>query len=94
MQSHCIVIGFNITRESTFVEVKKFWYSYVKKFSKTNLICLIGSKIDMYIYEEVDSEEARDFAKENNLRYFEISCKARRGIDRFLEDLKNEIIKL
>ena len=38
--------------------------------------------------------EARDFAKENNLRYFEVSCRTGKGIDKFLEDLKNEIIKL
>ena len=89
----CIVIGFDITMEYTFVEVKKYWYPTVKRILKTNLIYLIGNKIECQ-YEGVLSLEARDFAKENNLRYFEVSCRTGKGIDKFLEDLKNEIIKL
>ena len=89
----CIVIGFDITMEYTFVEVKKYWYPTAKKILKTNLIYLIGNKIECQ-YEGELSLEARDFAKENNLRYFEVSCRTGKGIDKFLEDLKNEIIKL
>ena len=39
--SDCIVIGFDITTNSSFDEVKKYWYPTVKKILKTNLIYLI-----------------------------------------------------
>ena len=92
--SDCIVIGFDITRRCSFDEVKEYWYPTVKKILKTNLIYLIGNKIELYIQEEVPLEEAKNFAIENNLRYFVTSSKERIGIDEFLKDLKNEIIKI
>ena len=92
--SDCIVIGFDITTNSSFDEVKKYWYPTVKKILKTNLIYLIGNKIDIFNNVGVDLEKAKNFAIENNLRYFETSCKTGQGIDEFLEDLKNEIIKI
>ena len=36
--SDCIVIGFDITMNNTFDEVKKYWYPTAKKILKTNLI--------------------------------------------------------
>ena len=92
--SDCIVIGFDITMNNTFDEVKKYWYPTAKKILKTNLIYLVGNKIDIYNNVGVNLEDAKNFAFENILRYFETSCKTRQGIDEFLEDLKNEIIKI
>ena len=92
--SDYIVIVFDITKKETFDDVKKCWYPIVKKILKTNLIYLIWNKIDLYEQEEVDPEEAENFAIENNLRYFATSCKTGKGIDKFLLDLKNEIIKI
>ena len=91
--SDCIVIGFDITVKKTFEKVKEYWYPTVKAVLNTNLIYLIGNKIDDYEHE-FDLEEAKNFAVENNLRYFEISCRHRIGIDDFLYDLKNEIITI
>ena len=66
----------------------------MKSFSNAILIYLIGNKIDMYEKREVNKEEAKSFAKENNLRYFEISCKSGEGIKDFLNDLTNELNNL
>ena len=51
------------------------------------LIYLIGNKIDLNERREVDKEEANEFAKSENLRFFEISCKTGEGIKEFMDDL-------
>ena len=92
IDSDVVILGFNITRYETFEEVKKFWYPYIIENSKADFIYLLGNKIDLY--DEVfnyEEEEVRNFAKENNLRYFEISCKTRAGISQFIDDLVNEV---
>ena len=92
--SDCVVIGFDIADKSSFDEVKEYWYPTVKEILKTNLIYLIGNKIDLYENAQVDLKEAKNFAIANNLRYFETSCLTTKGIKEFLDDLKNEIIKV
>ena len=92
--SDCIILGFDITLESTLLEIKNCWYFFVKEYSSAKLIYLIGNKIDKYLDRKVSEEEARSFAKEKNLRYFEISCKTGEGIPAFFNDLISEIVKI
>ena len=68
----CAVLGYSITDKQSFEELKKFWYPTVKEY--TDLIYLIGNKADLFMEEKVSEEEARLFAKENNLRFFLTSC--------------------
>ena len=53
---------------------------------------LIGCKTDLYEYQTVSSEKAKEFAEQNNLRFFEVSNKYKNGINEFIEDLANQII--
>ena len=91
----CIVLGFSVTEESDLMDIKNSFYPRVKKYPNIKLIYLVGNKIDVEDEErKVDKEEALNFAKENNLRYFEISCKTGEGIQEFYNDLINEIVKI
>ena len=63
-----------------------------KEFSNVKLIYLIGNKIDLE--RKVLEEEARNFSKENNLRYFEISCLTEEGVQGFFKDLVTKITKI
>ena len=92
--SDCIILGFDVTLESTLLEIKNRWCFFVKECSSAKLIYLIGNKIDKYLDRKVSEEAARSFAKENNLRYFEISCKTGEGIQAFFNDLISEIVKI
>ena len=88
----CIILGFNVTRKKTLFHIKDFWYPETKDLSSVKLIYLIGNRIDEE--REVDKEEAMKFAKENNLRYFETSCKTGEGVEDFFNDLINEVSKI
>ena len=91
----CIVLGFSVTNKSDLMDIKNSFYPKVKEYPNIKLIYLVGNKIDVEDEErKVDKEEALNFAKENNLRYFEISCKTGEGIQEFYNDLINEIVKI
>ena len=89
----CIVLGYDVTRKNSFENIKTFWYNLAKDFSNTNLLYLLGNKIDLKENISVSSSKARNYCKEKNIRYFEISCLNSVGIKEFLDDLTNELIK-
>ena len=64
-----------------------------KENADVNLMYLIGNKIDLFDRREVTEDDAKKLAMEYNLRYFETSCLTRSGIQEFIKDLANEIIK-
>ena len=88
-----IVLGYDVTRKGSFDNMKTFWYDFVLEFSNTNLLYLLGNKIDLKNERKVSRIEAKNYCKEKNIRYFEISCLASIGIKEFLDDLTNELIK-
>ena len=90
--AHCIILGFDVTNKETFIQIKNYWYPTAKNLSSVKLIYLIGNKIDEK--REINKEEPMNFAKENNLRYFETSCKTKEGVEEFFNDLVTEISKI
>ena len=88
-----IILGYDVTNRDSFDNIKTFWFDYVKDFSNANLLYLLGNKIDLKERISVSSSEARNYCKEKNIRYFEISCLTAVGIQEFLDDLTNELIK-
>ena len=88
----CIVLGYDITRKCTFEDIKYYWISDIKSAYNPKLMYLIGCKIDYYENQTVSSDEAEEFAEENNLRFFEVSNKNNKGVNEFVGDLANQII--
>ena len=43
----CIVLGFEVISDESFKEIKDVWYPYAKENTDTDLIYLIGNKIDL-----------------------------------------------
>ena len=92
-KKNCIIIlGFEVSRKETLLSIKEYWYPESKKFPNAKLIYLIGNKIDLE--REVLKDEAKNFAEENNLRYFETSCLTGEGVQEFFKDLVTEISKI
>ena len=87
----CVILGYDITRKDTYENIKNYWYPESKELSNANLFYLIGNKADLYDQEEVSEQEAREYAKNNNMRFFLISCLNNTGIKEFVEDLAEEL---
>ena len=89
----CVIIGYDINNKNNFKEAKNYWYPIAKQIEGCKLIYLIANKIDLNEKKEVSREEANEFAKSENLRFFEISCKTGEGIKEFLDDLIINLIQ-
>ena len=94
----CAILMFDVGIRESFDELKNLYFYYMDNFNDMKLKYLIGNKIDLILNNEnerkVSKKEALEFAKENNWRYFELSCKDNIGIKEFNIDLINEIIKI
>ena len=70
-----------MTNRKSFEVINKF-IQIVKENLINPKLVLFGNKIDIEKEEwEVTSEEAKEFAKKNNLPYFEMSAKTKQGIN-------------
>ena len=92
-ESDYVVLGYDITSRQTFKGIKDYWYPTSKELTGSDLVYLLANKSDLYLQEEVEEEIARKYAEENNIRFFRISCKDNSGINEFLDNMINEIIK-
>ena len=90
----CAVLGYDITRRESFDNINSFWYPLSKENSNANLFYLIGNKADLYEDETVSENEARDYAKSNNMGFVLISCIKFIGIKEFLDDITEQLIKI
>lgn len=85
--AHGFLIFFDVTKRESFNMINK----YITKIKDTNdslEIILMGNKIDDDDKREIYKKEAKSYAEDNDIKYFECSCKY--GIN-ILEAL-NEII--
>ena len=50
-------------------------------------LIIVGNKVDMEDSREISKEDAENFAKENNYKYFETSAKTGEGVDEAIREL-------
>ena len=89
----CAILLYDMTKLESFLSLKN-WLEKLVEYKEIKLFYLIENKIDEIYNRKVNEEEAMEFAKKYNLRFFQISCKAYIGIKEFLIDLSNEIVKI
>ena len=63
-----VVMGYDITRNSTFEDATYYWYEQVKNNSYAELIYMLGNKIDLIDERNVPLSKARNFCKATNIR--------------------------
>ena len=85
-----IIFLYDITNEQSFEKIKDFYYEN-KKHIKTNLIYLLGNKIDLKNEIKVSETDSKNFANSENIKYFSISFEDDINVQNFIEDLKSTI---
>ena len=89
-----IILVYDITRESSFDEIKNFWLNQIQIFGeKDAIVCLCGAKNDLITIEQIKEEDARKFAKENQIYFRLTSSFNNAGIDSMFEFLGKIYLK-
>jgi small GTP-binding protein len=75
-----IFIVYDVASKTSFDNVSK-WISFIKTIENCNMI-LCANKIDLESERQVTTEEGKDFAKKNELTYYEVSAKNNTNVKR------------
>ena len=89
--SHGCFIVYDITNESSFNNVEK-WYEYVQKEAGKNIsIILVGNKCDLENERKITKEKGQEKAKNLKCAFFETSALSGVNISQIFEELTNNI---
>ena len=78
----CVLLTFDLTRKSTFDELKKFWVKQIEQQCDPKIVVVIvGNKCDMNKERQVEESEARSYAEKRKFLYFETSAKLGTNIE-------------
>ena len=96
-ESHFILFIYDVTDKYSFDGIKMIYNENKDLLEENKIIYLIGNKIDLYDKNRKDilfeKNEIMKFVEQNNLRFFEISCKENIGISELFADICYETIK-
>ena len=86
-----IIVVFDVTNRNSFLNVVN-WLKEINENFLSPAIVLFGNKCDL-TDRQVTVEEAVDFAKKNNIIYFETSAKNKININEGIEKIANDAYK-
>ena len=91
---HVILVVFDVTERKSFQNVTT-WVECIDKFAKSNVLrILVGNKTDLEDKRVVSTEEGKELAAQNGLKYYEISALTITGLHEMFEDVAKEYVEI
>ena len=87
-----IILVADLTKKSSFINIKMWLEDIQNNFNNPSLV-LFGNKADLTEKRQVTSEEAKKYAEDNKLVYFETSAKTKQGIVEGIAYIANQAYK-
>ena len=91
--SHGCFIVYDITSESSFENVDKWYQQAQKEASKDVSIILVGNKCDLEDQRKVSKEKGEEKARQWNIPFFETSALSKIKIDDIFTEMVNNIFE-
>ena len=86
-QAQGVIICFDLTNTNSFKNVK-MWLESIYQHADENIAkILVGNKADMTDERMISEHDAREMARQNNMKYFETSAKNNEGISELMTEL-------
>lgn len=89
-------IVFDLTNRNSFESLPK-WINELRQYLPKIPIDIVGNKLDLTKENEsarrITEEEALEFAKQNNMSYFETSAKEGEGVDHIFRHLSEKVLE-
>ena len=94
------ILVYDITNLDSFQDLKNYWYNELKNYGEKNMVfAVVGNKSDLYVRQQVNDEQVKQFAKTINAFCTSVSCQESLGINELFEKSgikyleQNQIIK-
>ena len=82
------ILVYDITSKSSFEELKNYWVEQVLEASPKNImLVIVANKSDLIDNEQVDEEEARNYAKKVKADFFVISAKENNSVNELFKSI-------
>ena len=86
--AYIVLFVYDITNEESFTELKNVWYKeLINTGEKHAILAVVGNKTDLFENEQVNEEEARNWAKEIGAIFGLVSAKTGVGINTLFENV-------
>ena len=87
------ILVYDITRQSSFDSLTNYWYKEVKEHGPENIVLgIAGNKCDLYEQEEVNENQAREFAQSIGAIFALTSAQNNSGINELFLDVGNKYL--
>ena len=77
--SQAVILVYDVTSQKSFQSLKNRWYNDVQSYIDHDNIAIFENKSDLEEMRQVDEEEARKFAEENDILFYKTSAKEDNG---------------
>ena len=89
------IIVYDITRRETFEKIKNFWINEIQDHGKDSVVIgIAANKSDLYANEQVNEQEARDYANSINASFKLCSALNNEGIKELVEELTDKYLEI
>ena len=87
------ILVYDITQKDSFENMKNYWYEQLQEFGSKNIILgVAGNKCDMYDKEEVNENQAKQFAEKTGAFFGITSAKNNTGINDLFMNAANKFV--
>ena len=91
--SVCALVVYDITKRESFENVQSWIQDCRNQSPKTIIMVLVGNKNDLENERDVSFDEGEQFAKNNNMIFYETSAKTGKNVNEIFENTVNNISK-